>query len=226
MPPSAWAGYGRFCPLARALDVAGERWTLVIIQELLKRPSRYGDLAARLPGIGTSVLADRLRKLEAAGVAERIPGPVGESVTYALTDRGRGLSDALEALRRWGVSYLTDPAADGAAGHEFDVRYVDGIDALRDAELGLVVDGRPTTLRFSRGHLDQTAGEPADPVLTVRTSSAFMDRWAAGTATWDDGRVTGEVTIDGPARHWDTWLTATGYLLAYIPEPDPEASHA
>jgi DNA-binding HxlR family transcriptional regulator len=220
MPPSAWTGYGRFCPLARALDVVGERWTLIIVQELLKRPSRYGELARRLPGIGTNVLADRLRKLEAAGVAERIPGSVGEGVVYALTDRGLGLSEALEALRRWGVSYLTDPAADGAVSHEFDLHYVEGIDALHDAELGLIVDERPATLHFSRGHLDQTPGEPADPVLTVRTTSAFMDRWAAGTASWDDGRATGEVTLDGPDRHWDTWLAATGYLLSYDPEPD------
>jgi DNA-binding HxlR family transcriptional regulator len=222
MPPTAWTGYGRFCPLARALDVVGERWTLVIVQELLKRPSRYGELARRLPGIGTNVLADRLRKLEAAGVAERIPGPVGEGVTYALTGRGSGLSDALEALRRWGVSYLTDPAADGSDRHEFDLHYVEGIDALPDAEFGLVVDGQPVTLRFSGGHLDQAAGQPANPVLTVRTSSAFMDRWAAGPATWDDGRASGEVTLDGPARHWDTWLAATGYLFAYHPEPGHE----
>ena len=168
MPPNAWAGYGRFCPLARALDVVGERWTLVIVQELLKRPSRYGDLASRLPGIGTSVLADRLRKLEAARVVERVPGPVGEGVTYALTDRGTGLSEALEALRRWGVAYLTDPTADGVPKHEFDLHYVKGIDALNDVELGLVVDGTPTTLRFSRGYLDQAAGAPADPLLTVR----------------------------------------------------------
>ena len=141
MPPNAWTGYGRFCPLARALDVVGERWTLVIVQELLKRPSRYSELARRLPGIGTNVLADRLRKLEAAGVVERIPGAVGEGVVYALTDRGRGLSDALEALRRWGVGYLTDPTADGGARHEFDLHYVEGIDALRDAEFGLVIDG-------------------------------------------------------------------------------------
>jgi DNA-binding HxlR family transcriptional regulator len=220
MPPYAWAGYGRFCPLARALDVVGERWTLVIIQELLKRPSRYGDLAARLPGIGTSVLADRLRKLEAARVVERVPGAVGEGVAYALTERGRGLSDALEELRRWGVAYLTDPTADGAGSHEFDLHYVEGIEALHDVDFGLVVDGMPTTLRFSRGHLDQTAGAPADPLLTVCTSSAFMDRWAAGTASWDDGRLSGEVTIDGPDRHWNTWLAATGYLLTYHPEPD------
>jgi DNA-binding HxlR family transcriptional regulator len=218
MPRSAWTGYGRFCPLARALDVVGERWTLVIAQELLKRPSRYSDLARRLPGIGTTVLADRLRKLEAADVVERIPGMVGEGVMYALTDRGRGLGDALEALRRWGVSYLTDPTADGGTGHEFDLHYVDGIDALHDAEFGLVVDGKATTLRFSGGHLDQRAGKPADPILTVHTTSGFMNRWAAGTASWDDGRATGEVTLDGPACNWDLWLAGTGYLLSYNPE--------
>jgi hypothetical protein len=165
------------------------------------------------------VLADRLRKLEAADVAERIPGPVGEGVVYALTDRGIGLSDALEALRRWGVSYLTDPTADGGASHEFDLHYVEGIDALHDAEFGLVVDGQPTTLRFSHGHLDQAVGEPADPILTVHTSSAFMDRWAAGTASWDDGCASSEVTLDGPSHNWGTWLAATGYLLSYDPEP-------
>jgi DNA-binding HxlR family transcriptional regulator len=220
MPRSAWTGYSRFCPLARALDVVGERWTLVIVQELLKRPSRYGDLSSRLPGIGTSVLADRLRKLEAAGVVERIPGSVGEGVVYALTDRGTQLSDALEALRRWGVGYLTDPTADGAARHEFDLHYVEGIDALHDAEFGLVVDEKPTTLRFSRGHLNQKVGAPADPILTLHTSSAFMDRWAAGTASWEDGRTSGEIALEGPDRNWDIWLAATGYLLAYHPEPD------
>jgi DNA-binding HxlR family transcriptional regulator len=220
MPRSAWTGYGRFCPLARGLDVVGERWTLVIVQELMKRPSRYSDLARRLPGIGTTVLADRLRKLEAAGVVERVPGSVGEGVAYALTDRGSGLCDALEALRRWGVSYLTDPTADGGACHHFDLHYVEGIDALHDAEFGLVVDDKPTTLRFSGGHLDQTAGEPVDPILTVHTSSAFMNRWAAGTATWDDGRTTGEVTLDGPEHNWDLWMAGTGYLRSYDPEPD------
>ena len=220
MPRAPWTGYGRFCPLARALDVVGERWTLVIIQELLKRPSRYRDLVRRLPGIGTTVLADRLRKLETAGVVERIPRPVGEGVAYGLTDRGTELGDALAVLRRWGVHYLTDPTADGATGHEFDLHYVEGIDALQDTEFGLVVDNRPVTLRMSGGHLDQTPGPPTDPALTVHTTGKFMDRWAAGSVTWDDGRATGEVTLDGPDHNWDTWLAATGYLLAYQPEPD------
>src|SRR6516165_6251304 len=140
MPKTAWEGYGRFCPLARALDVVGDRWTLVIVQELSKRSSRYKDLTRRLPGIGTTLLADRLRKLEVAGVVERRARGVGEGVEYVLTDRGLDLGAALEALRRWGVAYLTDPTADGAKSHAFDVHYVDGIEALDDGEFGLVVD--------------------------------------------------------------------------------------
>lgn len=221
MPKTAWTGYGRFCPLARALDVVGERWTLVIVQELMKRPSRYTDLARRLPGIGTTVLADRLRRLEAAGVVERRPGPVGQGVIYAITERGLALDDALEALRRWGVTYLTDPAADGSDCRAFDVRYVDGIDALDDTEFGLVVDGNATTLRFADGHLEHTLGEPDRPALIVHTTGAFMDRWATGAATWDDGLATGDVTLIGPTEAWGRWLAATGYLLAYQPEARP-----
>jgi DNA-binding HxlR family transcriptional regulator len=190
----------------------------VIVQEVMKRPSRYSDLARRLPGIGTTVLADRLRKLEVAGVVERRPGAVGEGVVYAATERGLALGDALEALRRWGVSYLTDPAADGAPGHAFDVHYVEGIDALDEAEFGLVVDGAPTRLRFAGGHLEHTPGEPLAPELVVTTTSAFMDRWAAGDTTWDDGVASGAVTLSGPAEAWPRWLAATGYLLTYDPE--------
>lgn len=219
MPRTAWTGYGRFCPLSRALDVVGDRWSLVIVQELQKRTSRYSDLHRRLPGIGTTVLADRLRKLEAADVVERVPGPVGEGVAYALTDRGTGLGNALEALRRWGVEYLLDPTADGSASHDFDLHYVAGIDDLGDADFELVVDDQPTTLHFAGGHLHQTPGAAAHPQLTVRTTSAFMDRWAAGTASWDDGRRTDEVTLDGDVSQWTNWLAATGYLLAYTPEP-------
>ncbi|HET9144194.1 helix-turn-helix domain-containing protein, partial [Actinophytocola sp.] len=108
MPPTAWTGYGRFCPLAKALDVIGERWTLVIVQELLKRSARYGELLARLPGISTSVLADRLRTLERAAVVRREPGAVGAGVVYALTERGLALEGALRELRRWGAEFLVD----------------------------------------------------------------------------------------------------------------------
>ncbi len=156
MPSKPWTGYGRFCPLSRALDVIGERWTLVIVQELLGQPRRYGALLDRLPGISTSVLADRLRRLERAGVVVREPGAVGAGVVYALTARGQELDEALRALRRWGVGFLADPAADGSAQQSFDVTYVAGIGALADGQFQLVVDDRPATLRFAAGRL--TAG--------------------------------------------------------------------
>ena len=215
MPQTAWTGYARFCPLARALDVVGDRWTLVILQELMKRSSRYAELARRLPGIGTSVLAHRLRKLESAGLVERKVGAVGVGVKYVVTERGLGLGDTLVALRRWGVTYLIDPSADGVDRHSYDIRYVEGIDELEDAEFGLVVDGRPSVLRFRHGHLDHTVGVPTHPVLVVHTTAGFMDRWAAGTSSWDDGLHCGEVELTGPRGQWGRWLAATGYLLAY-----------
>jgi DNA-binding HxlR family transcriptional regulator len=181
----------------------------------MKRSSRYAELARRLPGIGTSVLAHRLRKLESAGLVEREVGAVGDGVKYVVTERGLGLGDTLVALRRWGVTYLIDPSADGVDRHSYDIRYVDGIDELEDAEFGLVVDGRPSVLRFRHGHLDHTVGVPTHPLLVVHTTAGFMDRWAAGTSSWDDGLHCGEVELTGPRGQWGRWLAATGYLLAY-----------
>lgn len=226
MPPTAWTGYGRFCPLAKALDVVGERWTLVIVQELLKRPYRYSDLLARLPGISTSVLADRLRTLEHAGVVHRQPGVVGAGVVYTLTDRGRALDGALRELRRWGVGFLADPTLTGSARQRFDITYVKGIDTVADGEFELVVDGEPTTLRFADGRLHQEPGAAPDPELSVRTNSSFLDRWAAGVTDWDGGRATGEVTVEGPDSSWPRWLAATGYLLTVIPDTETEAAGA
>lgn len=222
MPARPWTGYRRFCPLSRALDVIGERWTLIIVQELLKQPRRYGSLLDRLPGISTSVLADRLRHLERAGVVAREPGPVGAGVTYALTPRGRELEEALGALRRWGVGFLADPAADGSAQQSFDVTYVGGIQALADGQFQLVVDDRAATLHFTAGRLRQEPGAAPGAELVVRTSSAFLGRWAAGEASWDDGRARGEVTIEGPPAAWPRWLAATGYLLQVEPETTEE----
>ncbi len=213
MPRTPWTGYGRFCPLARALDVVGERWTLVIVQELLKRSYRYGELLARLPGISTSVLADRLRTLERAAVVTREAGGVGAGVVYSLTDRGRALDGALRELRRWGAGFLADPTADGSPGQLFDVTYVGGIDTVADGRFELVVDGEPATLTFAGGRLRQEPGAAPDAELSVRTSSGFLDRWAAGEDDWDGGRARGEVTVRGPARAWPRWLAVTGYLL-------------
>jgi len=104
--------YQQFCPAARALDVVGERWTLLIVRDLLLGPKRYTDLQAGLPGIGPNVLADRLRSLEGAGLVRkrRLPPPAASTV-YELTELGAGLRPALEELFRWGLHFAATPSA-------------------------------------------------------------------------------------------------------------------
>lgn len=95
--------YGQHCAVAKSLDVVGDRWTLLVVRELLDGPRRYGDLLSALAPIATDVLAGRLRDLEAAGlVAKRaLPRP-SSGATYELTDEGRALEDVIHAYARWG----------------------------------------------------------------------------------------------------------------------------
>lgn len=109
--------YHQHCGLARALDVLGERWSLLVVRELSLGPRRYRDLAANLPGIGTNLLAARLKTLDEAGVIRRttLPAPAGVQV-YELTVRGEQLLPALEDLALWGFELLPDaPAPEDAA---------------------------------------------------------------------------------------------------------------
>lgn len=108
--------YGQYCSLAKALDLVGDRWTLLIVRELLLRGAcRYTDLRNGLPGIATNLLADRLRELEHAGVVTRedAPPPVA-TILFRLTPRGEELKAALVELGRWGVPLMVEPVADDA----------------------------------------------------------------------------------------------------------------
>jgi DNA-binding HxlR family transcriptional regulator/putative sterol carrier protein len=102
--------YRQLCGVARALDVVGERWTLLLVRELLTGPKRYKDMLDALRGIGTNLLADRLKELESAGVIRRtsLPAPAGSAV-YELTERGLQLEPVVLALARWGSSLLGVP---------------------------------------------------------------------------------------------------------------------
>jgi DNA-binding HxlR family transcriptional regulator len=109
--------YGQYCALAKALDVLGDRWTLLIVRELmLAGPSRYTDLRNGLPGIATNLLADRLRELEAAGVIarEQAPPPVATTL-FSLTPRGEALRPVLDEIGNWGVPYMAEGPSAGDA---------------------------------------------------------------------------------------------------------------
>ena len=102
--------YDQYCTVARALDVVGERWTLLLVRELLTGPKRFKDLSEGLPGIGTNLLAARLKALEGEGIVGRatLPPPAGSSV-YELTGLGRSLEPVILALSRWGAGLLGAP---------------------------------------------------------------------------------------------------------------------
>src|SRR5256884_6886588 len=105
--------YGQACAIARALDVVGDRWSLLLVRELTLGPRRYRDLATGLPGIPSNVLAVRLKDLQAAGVITRrtLPAPTDVTV-YELTGAGRALQPALKELLDWGLRYGPEPSED------------------------------------------------------------------------------------------------------------------
>lgn len=102
--------YDQYCGLARALDVLGERWTLLVVRNLLLGPQRYSDLLRGLPGITTNLLAKRLKEMEAEGLIERASA-ASESVAYRLTPSGQALEPAIHALGRWGWGRMGNPTA-------------------------------------------------------------------------------------------------------------------
>ncbi|HEU5471815.1 MAG TPA: winged helix-turn-helix transcriptional regulator [Actinophytocola sp.] len=106
-------GYHQYCATARTLDLVGERWTLLIVRELLTGPKRFKDLGDSLAGIGTGLLAERLKHLEAAGILRRamLPPPAATPV-YELTPAGQDLEPAVLALARWGLRHAMGPRAE------------------------------------------------------------------------------------------------------------------
>ena len=166
--------YGQFCPLAKALDVVGDRWTLLIVRELAVRPCRYTDLRDGLPGIATNLLADRLKSLEAAGVitVETAPPPVATTV-YRLAERGEALLPAADALAHWGAPLL----ADAADTDEVRARWI--VPAVRmmfaDVDVGdveplevaLDLDDEPITLSVENGQLHAELSTARQPDVRI-----------------------------------------------------------
>ena len=120
--------YDQYCPIAHALELVGERWSLLIVRELLNGPKRYTDLAGALPGIGTNVLAARLKDLEGCGVIakRRLPPPTPVQV-YELTPYGAGLKAVVRELALWGVRSLGAPEDDDELAPDWLVSALDTV---------------------------------------------------------------------------------------------------
>jgi DNA-binding HxlR family transcriptional regulator len=109
--------YPHFCMMARALEDVGERWSLLIVRDLLLGPRRFTDLAQSLGGITPTRLTGRLRSLESAGIVAREPAQSGREVWYRLTAAGQDLAPVLDELALWGVRHAFDPPQQGEAVH-------------------------------------------------------------------------------------------------------------
>lgn len=193
--------YSQYCGLARALDVVGGRWSLLIVRELLVRPARYRELQAGLPGIATNLLAERLRELEEAGVVERQLDTDSNGVVYALTPWGRELRGAVDALVNWsGPLMVSGPRH----GDSFQTHWLAvALQALLRGKrskvprtVGVEVDGTIVTV-----HLDQSgprvaldADRQVEPVL--RAEPAVVLGLAAGALTVEQAVAAGAVCGD------------------------------
>ncbi|MGW3740131.1 winged helix-turn-helix transcriptional regulator [Streptomyces sp. NPDC005146] len=179
-PPARSArrrSYDQFCATARALDSVGDRWTLLIVRELLAGPRRYTDLHADLPGVSTDVLASRLKDMEQSGLAtrRRLPPPAAASV-YELTERGRGLLPVLAALAEWGAPAIGERRpTDAVRAHWFALPLLRALDGL--AHEGVV------EVHLDEGEFHLRVGRPADGV------GVYGD----GPAAHADARITLDV---------------------------------
>jgi len=207
MPTSR--SYRDSCGIARALDVVGERWALLVVRELLLAPQRFSDLRHALPGVSSNVLADRLRELEQHDVLRRDP----DSGRYDLTDRGRQLEPILVALGDWGIEapQPPPPAALSATSVLLFLRGAAHPDpAAPPVTYRLELDGRVWTLRLADGRAEVRPGEPAIADVSLRTDPATLSALLAGSAM---------LTATRAAVAGDP--SAIDRLVRAVAEPDP-----
>jgi DNA-binding HxlR family transcriptional regulator len=197
--------YEQYCGLARALDHVGSRWTLLIVRELLLGPKRFTDLRDGLPGVANNLLADRLRQLQDDGlVARRELPPPAASTVYELTEAGRELREAIDALIRWGGRWmLTGPQGDTFRG-EWLALALDALGAARIEPGEIVefdVDGDVVRLAVIDGQLSTTDETRRQPDLRVAADAATILGLAAGELTLVQARQAISIEPDTPEAH-------------------------
>jgi DNA-binding HxlR family transcriptional regulator len=211
------AGYGQFCPVAKAMELLDERWTMLVIRELLCGSRHFNALRRGVPRMSPSLLSARLRTLVRAGVVERIEA--GRQVTYALTPAGEELRPIVEALGQWGLTWIPELGDEDYDPHllMWDLR--------RNVDLTAVPAGR-TVLRFSfpdvapeerhwwlvisADGVDLCHFDPGFTLTaTIETSLRTLTRIWRGQLTWPGAVRSGAAHIDGPshvARSLPRWL--------------------
>ncbi|MFI9005783.1 winged helix-turn-helix transcriptional regulator [Actinosynnema sp. NPDC053489] len=195
--------YNQYCGLASALDVVGERWTLLIVRELLMGPRRYVDLLADLPALGTNLLAERLRFLVERGVVEQVDlQGTGSRLAYGLTPAGRELRPLVSGLARWGMRFVGEVSESDTVRPHWGFLAVEamlrpelatGIDECYEFRVDDDVYHVEVRDRVPRA----VKGPAADPAMVATTDATTFVRIGAGRLTPLAAMVTGRLSLVG-----------------------------
>jgi DNA-binding HxlR family transcriptional regulator/putative sterol carrier protein len=200
--------YGQYCTVARALDVVGERWTLLLVRELSTGPKRFKDLLGGLSGIGTNLLTNRLKRLEADGIVRRatLPPPAGSNV-YELTELGRSLELVIVALSRWGARLLDAPPREdddlraGWAAVAMRSAIGEGAAGGRSSTYEFRIDGEAFHVRVRDGEegerVEASQGPAPDPDLVVVGDAESFLAVASGRLSPEEAVRSGALRAEG-----------------------------
>jgi DNA-binding HxlR family transcriptional regulator len=217
-------GYQQYCALARALDVAGDRWTLLIVRELAPGPRRFTDLLDGLPGVSRNLLTERLRGLERDGILARteLPPPAARQV-YELTDDGRDLAVAMAPLIAWGARRIGDRTPGEAFRARWPAVAMAGL-ADREAARGVsetyqyLVGDSAFHFTVDDGSIELHDGRVHDPAVTVTTDEQTWADIVSGKIRASSAAATGALTVAGDPE--------AAKRLRRIFAPEPMLAHA
>ncbi|HEY1011432.1 MAG TPA: winged helix-turn-helix transcriptional regulator, partial [Herpetosiphonaceae bacterium] len=209
--------YNQYCGLAYALEIVGERWTLLIVRELVAGPRRFKDLLDGLPGISTNLLAERLKHLEQQGLIGRrtLPAPAGSTV-YELTALGAALEPTVLELGRWGSQFVP-PTPEGATvlrpgSYALTLKTFFRPDEARglDESYALQIDDEALDVRISDGAVAVRQGDPANPAVTLRASMQAYMGLLQGALDPEQAAAAGEISVEGDPAALRRFLRCCG----------------
>lgn len=196
--------YNQYCATARTLDLVGERWTLLLVRELLTGPKRFGDLRASLRGLGTGLLAARLKHLEREGLARKITlPPPARTPAYALTEAGEELGPAILALARWGLKWAMGERRETETFHPgwavlglracFDPEAAAGLRAVYEFR----VDDEVFHARVDDGTMEAQHGPAQHPDATITISEEALVALTGTGGTFTEAIQSGAASASG-----------------------------
>jgi DNA-binding HxlR family transcriptional regulator len=217
--------YAQYCPVAKASEILGDRWTLLIVREMLGGASGFNELQRGLPGISRSVLTDRMRALERAEVVERRTGPKGRTLEYRLTSAGRDLEPVVQAIGEWGATWsFTEPRPEELDPLLLIVWMARHVDRGRLPPDRTVVkfEFRDPARRYwmvlERSEVSVCLQPPGfDVALEVNVDTATLYRVYLGRVELGGALRSGQLTMTGPQalqRGFGQWFTWSAFAPA------------